>query len=268
MTARQEGAPDDELHALDYMVYGYLQTAQDGAAKQVLDDLGRFAEQKTTRNAAPWSLAAIPARHAMERGAWAEAAELKTQRSNFAYTEAITHFARAVGLARSGKPEAAKADVEALETIVQSLRGKDEYWAEQVDIQRQAAEAWVAFASGQREAAVETMRQAAERESKTEKHPITPGPLAPAREQLAEMLLAVNRPAEALREFEAVQVTEPNRFRAVYGAGRAAEAAGDREAAKRHYARLTEIAARADTVRPELKVARDYLQKSSTAAAQ
>jgi tetratricopeptide (TPR) repeat protein len=130
---------------------------------------------------------------------------------------------------------------------------------EQVDIQRQAAEAWAEFARGKRDAAVQTMQDAAEREGRTEKHPITPGPLAPAREQLAEMLLDLDRPQEALKEFEAVQRNEPNRFRAVYGAARAAELAGDSETAKRHYVRLTSLAAKADTTRPEIEAAKKYL---------
>jgi tetratricopeptide (TPR) repeat protein len=130
---------------------------------------------------------------------------------------------------------------------------------EQADIQRQAAEGWVVYANGQREQALEMLRGAADRESKTEKHVVTPGPLAPAREQLAEMLMEMGRPADALRQFEAVQVTEPNRFRAIYGSARAAEMTGNHDTAKRYYARLIEIAANADTARPELEGAKSYL---------
>jgi tetratricopeptide (TPR) repeat protein len=195
----------------------------------------------------------------MERGAWAEAAALTPQPSKFAFADAITHFARAVGLARAGKPEAAAADVEALQRLADALRASNAYWAEQVDIQHMAAAAWIAYAEGKRDEAIALMRSAVEREAKTEKHVITPGPLAPAREQLAEMLLAADRPADALKEFEAVQGVEPNRFRALAGAGRAAELAGDLAAAKRHYGEVLEITASADSSRPEIEAARAFV---------
>jgi tetratricopeptide (TPR) repeat protein len=129
-------------------------------------------------------------------------------------------YARAIGLARSGHPDKAAKDVEALKELADALKGKDPYWMEQVDIQHQAAEAWVAFSNGDQEEALAGLRNAADREARTEKHVITPGPLAPAREQLAEMLLDMNRFGDALVEFEAVQRTEPNGFRATYGAAR------------------------------------------------
>lgn len=204
----------------------------------------------------------MPARLVMERGAWDEAAALTARRSNFPYTDALTHFARAVAFARSGRPDDASADLDALRAAVEALRGKDAYWMEQVDIQRQAAEGWIAFTKGEREAGLEALRQAAEREGRTEKHVVTPGPLSPAREQLAEMLLDMNRPDEALKEFEAVQTTEPNRLRAIYGAGQAAEAGGRRDAARRHYAKLVEIAAAADTSRPEIEAAKRFMAQN------
>jgi hypothetical protein len=248
-----------ELHARDYMVYAYLQSGRDQAAREAIEEAQRYAGAESASPAGPFALAAMPARFAMERGAWDEAANLTPRPSEFPFADAITHFARAVGLARSGKPDAAAAEVEALQRLAQALGEKNPYWAEQVDIQRTAGAAWVAYARGEREEALATMRAAAEREAGTEKHVITPGPLAPAREQLAEMLLAADRPAEALREFKAVQQVEPNRFRALYGAGRAAELAGDRAAAKRYYGRVVEIAASADASRPEIEAARAFL---------
>jgi tetratricopeptide (TPR) repeat protein len=153
--------------------------------------------------------------------------------------------------------------VETLRAAVAALQGRgDAYWAEQVDIQRVVAEGWVAFARGRPDEGLALLREAAEREGRTDKHPVTPGPLAPEREQLAEMLLLTDRAAEAQREFEAVMRTEPRRFRAVYGAGRAAERADDRDAALQHYAELLDIAARADDAsRPELEAARPYLTR-------
>jgi tetratricopeptide (TPR) repeat protein len=248
-----------ELHARDYMVYAYLQSGRDEAARRAIEEVQQFAGAESPSPAGPFALAAMPARFAMERGAWEEAADLRPQPSKFAFADAITHFARAVGLARSGKPEAAAADVEALQRLADALRASNAYWAEQVDIQHTAATAWIADAEGRRDEALALMRKAAEIEAGTEKHVITPGPLAPAREQLAEMLLAADRPADALKEFEAVQQAEPNRFRALSGAGRAAELAGDLAAAKRYYGQVVELTASADASRPEIETARAFV---------
>jgi tetratricopeptide (TPR) repeat protein len=257
--ARAAKDMNGELHARDYMVYAYLQSGRDEAARQAITEAQQIAGAESPSAAGPFALAAMPARFALERGAWEEAAGLTPQPTKFAFADAMTHFTRAVGLARSGKPEAAAADVEALQRLADALRPTNTYWAEQVDIQHRAAAAWIAYAEGRREEALTLMRSAVEREANTEKHVITPGPLAPAREQLAEMLLAADRPAEALKEFEAVQQVEPNRFRALAGAGRAAELAGELAAAKRYYGQVIEITASADTSRPEIEVARAFV---------
>src|ERR687892_914248 len=165
-----------ELHARDYMVYAYLQSGRDEAARQAIAAAQQFAGAESASAAGPFALAAMPARFAMERGAWEEAADLTPQPSKFAFADAVTHFARAVGLARSGRPEAAAADVEALQRLAEELRGSNAYWAEQVDIQHTAATAWIAYAEGKRDEALTLMRSAAEREAGTEKHAITPGP--------------------------------------------------------------------------------------------
>jgi hypothetical protein len=248
-----------ELHARDYMVYAYLQTGRDEAARQAIAEALQFSGAESASPAGPFALAAMPARFAMERGAWEEAASLAPQPSKYAFANAMTHFARAVGLARSGRPEAAAADLEALQQLADGLRASNAYWAEQVDIQHMAATAWIAHAEGRHDDALAMMRKAAEIESGTEKHALTPGPLAPAREQLAVMLLAADRPADALKEFEAVQQVEPNRFRALAGAGRAAELIGDRAAAKQYYGQIVELMASADTSRPEIEVARAFV---------
>ncbi len=241
------------------MVYGYLQTGQPQAAQRVLAELKRMDNWPPDRPLAGFGLTAMPARYAMERGAWEEAASLGTRRFGVPYVDATTPFARAVGAARAGRPDAAAADVEALKAAAAALQGRDAYWQEQTDILRVAAEGWVAFARDQRDQGLAVMREAVEREARTEKHPVTPGPLAPAREQLAEMLLLMGRAAEAQREFETVQQTEPRRFRAVHGAARSAELAGDRDAARRHYQALLEIAARAEPGRAELDQARTFV---------
>jgi hypothetical protein len=261
--ARTDGWRGEELHALDYMVYAHLQMGQDEAARRIVDELGRFGDLNAATmplaRAGFFARAAMPARLALERGAWDEAAGLEAYRTSFPFADALTYYARAIGLARSRHPDEAAKDVEALKELAEALRAKDPYWMEQVDIQHQAAQAWVAFAKGDREEGLAGLRNAADREARTEKHVITPGPLAPAREQLAEMLLDMNRPGDALAQFEAVQRTEPNRFRATYGAARAAEMAGDRERAKRHYGHLIEIVGTGDTTRPEVTVARTFV---------
>jgi hypothetical protein len=252
----------DEVHAMDYLVYAYLQTGQQAAAKQVLESTTRFDVWKAPIPIAYYALAAMPARWALERGAWDEAAALDTRHFDVPFVDAVTAFARAVGAARAGRPDDAALHVEALKVASAAMAGRDAYWQEQVEIQRLAAEGWVAFARGQREPCLTLLREAAEREGRTEKHPVTPGPLMPAREQLAEMLLLLDRAAEAQREYEAVQQTEPRRFRAVYGAGRAADLAGDQASARRHYAALLEIAANGDAGQPALDQARRYLARN------
>ncbi|WP_424810918.1 tetratricopeptide repeat protein [Roseococcus sp. YIM B11640] len=254
--------PDDTLHAYDYMVYAYLQTGRDRAAREAMERAISARFEGPTRNAYAFAMAAIPARFALERGDWADAATLTPRAEpNFAYTEALTHFARAIGLSRSGRPMEATPDIEALARIAQALQARDPYWSEQVAIQREAAMGVQQFAAGQREDGLATLRGAAEREGRTDKHVVTPGPLAPARELYAEALMEAGEPARALTEFVAVQVTEPRRFRAILGAARAAEAAGQPDEARRHYAALVDVAGQADGRRAELIAARAYLAR-------
>jgi tetratricopeptide (TPR) repeat protein len=209
--------------------------------------------------AGPYARNAVMARYALERGAWAEAAALQPQASPFANADAITHFARAIGAARSGKPAAAGADLEKLAALRDTLKAaNDAYWAEQVDIQRQVATAWIAFAEGKRDEGLRLMRAAADREDATDKAAVSPGPIAPARELLGEMLLEAGNAKEALAVFEATMQKEPNRFRGAYGAARAAEAAGDKARAAKLYAQVVAIAKNADSPRPELQRARSF----------
>jgi len=264
--ARKDKAPSEELHALDYQVYAYLQTAQDVAAKRVIDQIPAIGSQidvNAPGAAAPapagfFALAALPARYALERNAWAEAATLEGRGTRFPWTDALTHFARALGAARSGDPSAAKKDVEKLAALRDVLKeAKDAYWAEQVEIQRRAATAWIAYAEGRKDEALSMMREAAEMEDATEKSAVSPGPIKPARELLGEMLLETGRPDDALKEFELTMKKEPNRFRGVYGAARAAALGGDGAKARAYYAKLLEICERGDRPgRSELEEAR------------
>jgi tetratricopeptide (TPR) repeat protein len=264
-TARRAGSVAEELHAMDYRVYAYLQTAQDRDARRMLDALPAVAARfnpDALGSAAPGSagifaLAAIPARYALERGAWAEAARLEPRPSKFPYTEALTYFARAIGAAHITDTATVRSSIEALQRIqIQLTQAKESYWAEQTDIQRRSASAWLAFAEGRHADALADMRAAAALEDRTEKSAVTPGPLAPARELLGEMLLELKDPAQARTEFEATLKKEPNRFRAVYGAARAASLTGDRTAARRYYDQLLKICERGDKPgRPELAAA-------------
>jgi hypothetical protein len=254
----------EAMHARDYMTYAYLQMGMDTQAKENVVHAARLAAMKGgTQGAAgagpnTFAQAAIPARFAMERQQWADAMNLEVVPApGTPYTEAITHFARAVGAARAGKPEAAAADIARLAAIRdRELEMKDEYWAQQVDIQRRGAEAWVLYAQGKKAEAIAAMRETATIEDGTDKAAVTPGPLAPARELLGYMLLENNQPKEALAEFEAVMKKEPNRFLAIWGAAKAAEATKQTAKAKGYFKQLADMGKDAGTERAELQYAR------------
>ncbi len=255
----------EALHASDYMAYAYLQTAQDRAAKQVWDRAQEISRSHGGGNA--WAMAAIPARYAIERDDWAAAKALEVHADpSTPYVEAITHFVRALGFARSGDAASARKEIAELERLRNSeTQMKDAYWAEQVEIQRLGASAWTARAEGENDEALSLMRSASQREDATEKAAVTPGPLKPAREQLGEMLVLGGQPAQALKEFEETLTREPRRFRAVYGAAHAAQLSGDRAKARSYYQQLVEICKSGDTERPELKEARKAAGGSTTA---
>jgi hypothetical protein len=261
--ARRADSPGEVLHALDYQAYAHLQLAQDRAAKAVLEEMeaavAAMAPRDVYLSVGRFAQAAIPARYVLERGAWREAAALEPVASAPPWVVAVTHYARALGAARRGDPAAARLDVAALERQHQALVGRDDYWAEQVAIQHMAAAAWVAFAEGRREEALAQLRAAADREDRTDKAAISPGPLAPARELLGEMLLDAGQASAALVEFERTMEKEPNRFRGVAGAARAAAGAGDSVRAAALYRALLDLAARGDGERAELAEARRAL---------
>jgi hypothetical protein len=265
------GSYAEALHAMDYMVYAYLQTAQDAAARRVQDQLPELAAKfnpNAVTGAAPGSaglfaLATIPARYALERGDWAAAAAVEAKTTGFAWVDAQSRFARALGAARAGRGDTARTEIDQLAALGDKLAAtNDTYWAGQVGIQRRVAEAWLAYVSGRRDDGIAQMMAAADAEDATDKSAVTPGPLAPARELLGDMLLDAGRPADALRAYEATIAKEPNRFRAEFGAGKAAALAGDRERAMTHYTRLIDICKARDTDRPELKEARAFSGKS------
>jgi tetratricopeptide (TPR) repeat protein len=254
--SRRVGQTAEELHASDYQVYAYLQTAQDEAARKVLEALPEIASRFDATvvvsgaagpDAGYFALAAIPARYAMERRDWQRAAELQPRETPFPYTDAITWFARGIGAARLRDVPKVQASVSALQDIRTRLeKAKNSYWAGQAEIQRLELVAWSSLAEGRKDLALATMKSAAEIEDGTDKKAITPGPLAPARELFGEMLLEVNQPAQALEQFEATLKKEPNRFRALYGAARAAQLSGNRETPRKYFAELLKICELAD----------------------
>ena len=254
----------DQLHGQDYMVYAYLQLAQDKNARAVIDEMAAATAVNPDLPGASFALAASPARYAMERGDWSGAAALEVRPSKFPHVMAITHFARAVGAARSGKPDAATADIAKLAELRDKLReAKDAYWAEQVDIQWQTANAWLLYAQGKYDEALAAMAAAAAAEDKTEKAPVTPGPIVPARELYGAMLLGRGQPKDALAAFEATLKKEPHRLGATLGAAKAAEQLGDAAKAREYYAAAVALGETAEPVRPEIAAARAFVAKAN-----
>ena len=257
--AEKNDEPDEALHAMDYMTYAELQLARDGDARKILDEARELTGVDPARATGPYALAAMPARYLVERGAWSGAAKLEPTPTQYSYTEAITQFARALGAARSGDPASAQSDVERIAALRDQLKAaKNEYWANELEVMRLASLAWVSLAQKKGNVALDLMRQAADIEDRSEKNIITPGRLLPARELLGDMLLALKRPDEALKEYEASQLREPNRYRGLYGAGQAAAQSGNRDKARQYFSKLIEFAGSGD-VRPETEKARRYL---------
>ena len=260
------GDNDDASHALDYMAYAYLQMARDSDARKTLEEGQQLKTFNPARFTAPYALAAMPARYALERADWRAAAQLEPRQDKYPFTVALTHFARALGAARSGDPASAQKDVERLAALGAEVKAANNpYWAGEVEVMRLAAAAWTSLAQGKSDEALEAMRRAADLEDKSEKHIVTPARLLPARELLGDMLLELKRPAEALREYEASQVREPKRLRGFYGAGLAAAQAGEHGKAKQHFGQLVGMAGKGEP-RPELTAARSWLAGNLAAA--
>jgi tetratricopeptide (TPR) repeat protein len=252
----------DQLHALDYLAYAYLQQARDGEAKAALDEALALDTFDLPNFAAAYALAAIPARYSLERRQWAEAAALTVRPASipwdkYPFAEALVHFARAIGGARGGDLATARtARARLAELHAERVAAKDGYWASQLAIQERAAGAWIALAEGRREEAVTLMRSAADLEDMTEKHPVTPGALLPARELLADMLLEIGQAAGALAEYRASLRAAPGRFVSLAGALRAARALGEEAQAAELLAKLEELCAKSDGQRAELDALR------------
>jgi hypothetical protein len=259
-----DGTWDEQLHAMDYLMYAYLQGAQDKQAKAILDELYQIHKTSPENFKVAYAFAAIPARYAIERRQWSEAASLKAPPGDFPWNrfpwaEAIIHFARGMGAARNGDISSARQSIDKLATLENRLIEAKE--RNQVEIQRLAASAWLAYAEGKKAEALKLLRSAADLEDSTEKHPVTPGPIVPAREMLGDMLLELGEAGEALKEFEAVLVVSPNRFGGLLGAAHAVRLMKDMEKARSFYSKLVAICQHADSNRVELQEAETFLHK-------
>jgi len=243
-------------HAYDFMAYAYLQLGQDSKAEALIGETAAVKKIVGTRLAS-MALAAVPARYALERQDWQGSAQLKPLGTGLPAGEAITHFARAMGAARSGDQAAAQADIEKLKEQRAALeKANQSYWAEQVEIQILAAQAWLAHAQGNRADALKYMRAATDLEDNTEKHVAMENRLYPMRELLADMLLELGLPLAALKEYELSMRATPNRLRGWYGAAKAAEAVGDQQKAAGYYGKLAQLTRNADGDRAEIREAK------------
>jgi hypothetical protein len=259
-SAKESRDLSDELHAMDYLVYAYLQLGQDDKAKAVVDEMGTVTGFSETFIPGPYAEAVSPARYALERGDWKAAESLAVRPTPLANVQAITYFARALGAARAGNPEAAKPDIARLGELRDKLReAKDAYWSEQVDIQARIASAWLLYAEGKKNEALKAMSDAADAEDRTEKHPVTPGVPKPARELYGEMLLDSTNAKDALTAFEATLKKEPNRLGALTGAARAAAQLSDASKARDYFGKVVEQAGSEGNTRIEVVDARKYL---------
>ncbi|MBI4540348.1 MAG: tetratricopeptide repeat protein [Gemmatimonadetes bacterium] len=264
-SAEAERNPTGRFHPWDYMVYAFLQQGRDAAARKVVDEALHIAAQagapEEVYNA--YNLVAMPVRYALERGRWDEAAKLVVHPApGSPWTEALTRFARGIGGARSGEVAVAREEAAVLARLKEDAEGRKEtYWARVIEAQRLAVVAWIARAEGKTDEALSLARAAADLEDSFEKHPVTPGPILPARELEGDLLMDLGRATDALRAFEATLKREPDRARALFGAGRAAELAGQPATARERYGALVKLMEPGDGERPELKMARAYLEK-------
>jgi tetratricopeptide (TPR) repeat protein len=262
-----KGHWDEELHGLDYLVYAYLQKGESDLAKKQWDYLRSIREVYPVNFKVAYAYAAIPSRYLLENRLWEEAAHLEFYPQAFPWKDypwqkAIVHFTRLLGAVHTNDLAAANNELKELNVIHEILEGqKDAYKANQVQIQLHAANAWILFKAGKHPEALARMNLAADMEDKTEKHPVTPGEIVPARALLADLLLQMNKPEQALAAYQADLKKHPNRFNGLYGAGLAAERAGDPKQAGLYYQKLLAVASTGKANRPELTASRQFVKK-------
>src|SRR6476646_87337 len=262
----------EELHALDYMAYSYLQEAQDAEAKKIVDLAAKVKKTNPElESSAAYALAAIPTRYEFERNDWAAAANLAIPNlphwSSFPFMEALIEYGHALGRAHTGDLDGARKAIALMQQLCDATKEpKFDYFKSHLELQMQAASAWVAAAEGKKNEAVDVLRRAADSEDILGKHPVSPGAFVPIREQLGTLLLEMGKPTEAQREFEAALKIYPGRFRGLYGAAQAAELAGDNQGASRYYTKLAAQTSKAGSSRDELNHVREFLSAEAKAA--
>jgi hypothetical protein len=262
------GGSFDQLHAVDYLMYAYLQQAKDRSARQVVERIAAMTKLDDNAFQAAYAMAASPARWVLERHDWKGAAALQVAPSWFPWSkfrnaEALVHYAKAIGAARSGDVEAAKKSAVAIAAIRLSVAGTKDYdWAGSIGAEWEAATALIAIAEGRKADGMKALRAAADHEDSVDKHPVTPGALLPVREMLADLLLENGSAAEALRDYESVLKGAPGRFRSLAGAAQSADKTGDQTKARAYATALVEMCKGAEASRPELEWARSYLGRA------
>ncbi len=255
----------DQLHAIDYLIYAYLQQARDTSAQKVLAELRGLKELDENQFAAAYALAASPARWALERHDWKAAANLEAPASWFPWerfrnAEALVHYARAIGAARTGDVATARRALDEMTAIRKSLPASRDYdWSGSIGVQSEAAAALITWADGKKAEGIRLLRVAADHEDAIDKHPVTPGALLPVREILADLLLEDGAGADALREYEGVLKIAPRRFNATAGAAKAADRVNEKTKARAYAMQLRELTSQAETLRPELAWSKAYL---------
>lgn len=255
-------------HAMDYMIYAYLQQGRDKKARAVLDELNGVDDYQD-HFASAYAMAAVPARYHLERGAWSEASRLHVPSRNvfpwgkYPQYEAITYFARGLGAARSDNLDAARTGIDTLDVLHRrTVEAGEDYWAVLVDAQRKTVAAWIAYGDGRHDKALALIHEAADLEDSVDKNPVTPGAVRPARELLGDMLVLLGRPDEAIEAYRAALDVSPNRFRCLYGIANAAERAGKVDVAKAAYERLIMMASETESDREELARAEAFLAEN------
>ncbi len=260
-----DGNWDAEVHAMDYLVYAYLQRGDNAKANELYEYL--LSMDKLVTLTGPYNFGAIPARMFLENKDWVNAAQLQQHPSDivwekFPWEIAITHFARVIGAVHTNDIESAEKDLAIIKSLHQQLLDRnDQYNADQVFVQIKASEAWINFGRGDNETAITLMREAADMEDKVGKHPKTPGEVLPARELLGDMLLTLNKPSEALDAYQLDLESHPNRFNGIYGAAIAAKNSGDQVKAKSYFEQLINLAESAKSDRPEVVEAKKYINQ-------
>ncbi len=272
--AKKQSPPDaislHYAHAADYLIYSYLQKGKDQKAAKVLSELNEIANYQDSF-ASAYGVAGAQARYPLETMQWEKAASLETRtHKDFAWDkypqyEAITYFAKGIGAARSGDVENAEQDLAKLNALYdQTVKNGEKYWSVIVDAQRQSVAAWIEYAKGDKKKALSIMEKAADTEDSVDKHPVTPGAVLPARDLLGDMLIDMDKPAMALVAYEKSLQISPNRFYSLYGAGYAAELSGNSEKATKYYQELINVAADADSPRPRVDKAKQYMSTNQS----